>query len=149
VVIAEYSLPGEDLSEVKIEDLVLVRRGPKPLYILAVPDDREIRHHFSSPFSITQKPYWHFKGHRPTPSVLFIVYLQMRVRCSQMDTRNSTVIPGSTQSRDHSCVKLKAEILRPGSWQASVANIANMSGEALEKKKSECNAFTTWRYRAI
>ena len=70
MVIAEYFLPGE----VKIEDLVLVRGlGPKPLYILAVPDDREIRHHFSSQLSFTQKPYWYFKSHRPTFSVSSLV----------------------------------------------------------------------------
>jgi hypothetical protein len=60
--IAGYSLSGEDLSEVKIEDFVLVKgRGLGPLYILAAPDDREIRHHLSSQLSGPQDPYLHFK----------------------------------------------------------------------------------------
>jgi hypothetical protein len=56
--IAGCSLSGEDLSEVKIEDLVLVKgRGLGPLYILTTPDDREIRHDLSSQLSGTQDPY--------------------------------------------------------------------------------------------
>jgi hypothetical protein len=56
--IAGCSLSGDDLSEVKIEDLVLVKgRGLGPLYILTTPDDREIRHDLSSQLSGTQDPY--------------------------------------------------------------------------------------------
>jgi hypothetical protein len=58
VIIARYSLSGEDLSEVKIEDFVLVEgRELGPLYILAAPDDREFRHHLSSQLTGTQNPY--------------------------------------------------------------------------------------------
>jgi hypothetical protein len=61
--IAGYPLSGEDLSEVKIEDLVLVKgRGLGPLYFLAAPDDREVSYHLSSQLSGTQDPSWHFKA---------------------------------------------------------------------------------------
>jgi hypothetical protein len=39
-------------------------------------------------------------------------------------------------------MKLKTDILRPGSWQAFVMITATVSGEALEKTEGACNAST-------
>lgn len=111
---------GEDLSEVKIEGLVLDKGpGPRPLYFLPVPEDRTIRLPFSSqPFS-TQVPYCNFQKPSAEASVLFTGCLQNESEVL------STRLPGF-KSSSRECLVPRQQLSKAESGNLSSRDLASL-----------------------